>query len=630
MGAKANDDAAAAKPAPNSPHHPRETLGMIRLDQIAAGINYRKTFRDSSIAELAASIRQHGVLQPPIVRPLGGDVAFVGGKWIGVTGWQLIAGERRVRACRAAGLTEVLCKVRPLSDADLFEIRAIQLGENDSEPVPPSEEAAAYREMVAGGRSLDAIADATGKPRAFVRSVLAAARCPAWLLACVDRGVVTRTAAEVVGRVPGEASRERAAGCVLLGLRNPAQLDRGAWNDAEDWREACESIAGGGPPAEPLTSREARELIREHFTVQLKGAPFSLKVVDLVPEAGSCEACPRRAGNDDEARAEGTRPDVCLDPDCYRRKVEAYRAAEIAKAEAKGVAFSGLDDVGHPAPRGWAHPHLPPWHSDLTADFPVGAKRRDEPLKDLLGKADCPRWLAFGRDEKPLQLVKVAEARGALRDAGVIAKEKRPEAEPKPVAPAPAGKAPAGPSESAVSERAAEIAGRILAEFGAENFDDLDVIEEHTGRHPNTSAVWEAFRFVARHLIRDHIAFGHERGAVVERSLGMEPKSTLGRSGVADAEKKMAALGHRETLALCVRLAAECEFQAAPAGPFGTELLAWAELDWGQLRDQARRELAGGETAAEKVARAEAGQEAVPKLDLPEPTAKPKKKAKAS
>ena len=74
----------------------------------------RKDFDESALAELAHSISQHGVLQPLLVRPL------IGG------GYQIVAGERRYRACRMAGVTEVPVVIRELSDSETMELALIE------------------------------------------------------------------------------------------------------------------------------------------------------------------------------------------------------------------------------------------------------------------------------------------------------------------------------------------------------------------------------------------------------------------------------------------------------------------------------------------------------------------------
>lgn len=171
------------------------------------------------------------------------------------------------------------------------------------------------------------------------------------------------------------------------------------------------------------------------------------------------------------------------------------------------------------------------------------------------------------------------------------------------------GEAKKPPGKEDIDRHATAAAARVLFGFGEMNFDDLDRIRAVTGEDPNTSAVWEAFRFIARWLILDHTRFGPDRGRWVEDALGLDRNECLTSRGVKAAEARLAGLTHRQCLALCLRLTAACEVFEAPRGPFAQELLAWAELDWEQLRDQAERELTGGEPAEEKVAKAEREQE---------------------
>src|SRR5687768_3435098 len=87
-----------------------ETLVELPLDQIEANPNQpRKLFSDNALTELAASIRASGVIQPIIVRRHG-------------TGYQLIAGERRWRAARRAGLERVPALIRDATDAQSLEL----------------------------------------------------------------------------------------------------------------------------------------------------------------------------------------------------------------------------------------------------------------------------------------------------------------------------------------------------------------------------------------------------------------------------------------------------------------------------------------------------------------------------
>ncbi|MFN2484523.1 MAG: ParB/RepB/Spo0J family partition protein [Candidatus Limnocylindria bacterium] len=118
----------------------------------------RRRFDDESLSELTDSIRSHGVLQPILVRPVA-------------DAYQLIAGERRLRAARNAGLTKIPAVVRDTSGPDQLEIALIEnLQRADLNPV---EEAEAYRELVDGfGLSQDEVARRVGKSRVAVTNAL--------------------------------------------------------------------------------------------------------------------------------------------------------------------------------------------------------------------------------------------------------------------------------------------------------------------------------------------------------------------------------------------------------------------------------------------------------------------------
>ncbi|MBQ5317760.1 MAG: ParB/RepB/Spo0J family partition protein [Oscillospiraceae bacterium] len=93
----------------------------------------RQTFDDAAIAELADSIRQHGLIQPIVVRSMG-------------TNYQIVAGERRWRACRMLGMSEVPVIIKELDDAQTAQIALIE--NIQREDLNPVEEAMAYRALM--------------------------------------------------------------------------------------------------------------------------------------------------------------------------------------------------------------------------------------------------------------------------------------------------------------------------------------------------------------------------------------------------------------------------------------------------------------------------------------------------
>ncbi len=119
----------------------------------------RRSFDDEELAELAESISTHGVLQPILVRP-----QIFGG-------YQIVAGERRYRASRLAGLTEIPAIIRELSDSETMQIALIEnLQRSDLSPL---EEAAGYRALIDDfGFSQEDVARTVGKSRPAIANML--------------------------------------------------------------------------------------------------------------------------------------------------------------------------------------------------------------------------------------------------------------------------------------------------------------------------------------------------------------------------------------------------------------------------------------------------------------------------
>ncbi len=138
----------------------------------------RKKFDDESLGELADSIAKHGVLQPLLVRPLTNG------------GYQLIAGERRWRASRMAGLTQVPVIIKNLSDE---EASVISLIENlQREDLDPVEEAKGYHRLITEyGLTQEEAAAQVGKSRPAVTNSLRLLKLPDEVLALVSSGALS-------------------------------------------------------------------------------------------------------------------------------------------------------------------------------------------------------------------------------------------------------------------------------------------------------------------------------------------------------------------------------------------------------------------------------------------------------
>lgn len=601
------------KPAPVRAPAPgdREIRGTAKPSELRpCPTNPRQSIPEASVQELAASFAQVGVLQPLVVRPVPLTAELVDGEWTGLKHFEIVAGHRRWAAAKLARLPQVPVVVRWLSDEDAL---LVQLVENDQrEDVKPSEQAAAYSRLAAAGKTAEEIAAATGKPVGFVRGLLRLAKLPAWALAAVDAGRLPRATAELVARVPGEESRKKAAACVLGGYDNPRTLNGEMTCNDESIEEAVADREG----VSPLSYRETRDLIRTHFTRELKGAPFSRTALDLLDGVGSCDACPSRAGNDPEAVADDVRADTCLDPDCYRRKAEAQRQRHLDAAAAKGIVpvpdeFAwGINFTDAPKPpKGWC---ILEWRADATelkADF---TSATPEPLKKLLGKDGPQRYIAFHRDQ-PVFLVKTAEARKALIATGFIAKpEPRKREKPTPApsserpeigaATPPAPKEPVEPREWEIGDRANLIAAVKVRDCAEANFENLDKLAENGG--PDTDAAYEALRFVGRVLIRDWLEVGDTRLDLLKAYVPDLPDSYSSAQMKAAAERVYKAIEDatpRRMLGFLLHLTAGVRI--AESADERAELLGHYDVDWDQCKAAAeaalKRELNGESEACD-------------------------------
>ena len=138
----------------------------------------RKTFDEGTLMELADSIRQHGVLQPLLVRPLPSG------------GYQLVAGERRWRACRMVGLKEVPVVVKELSDTETMEIAIIEnLQREDLNPIEEAEGLQALIDKC--GFTQEEIATSVGKSRPAIANSLRLLRLPPEVLEMTKNGDIS-------------------------------------------------------------------------------------------------------------------------------------------------------------------------------------------------------------------------------------------------------------------------------------------------------------------------------------------------------------------------------------------------------------------------------------------------------
>jgi ParB family chromosome partitioning protein len=189
--------------SPDTKRH--AVIQTIALDQIEPNPEQpRLSFDQTSLDELAASVREHGVLQPILVRPLGGQR------------YQLIAGERRWRASRAAGLPTIPAMVEEIDDDTALEIAIIE--NLQREDLSPLDEAAMYDRMIRDhGYSIRKLAEKLGKDKGYLENRLRLADAPQEIRELVSLRKDTLSHAYELLKVTDERKRRKLAGQVARG-----------------------------------------------------------------------------------------------------------------------------------------------------------------------------------------------------------------------------------------------------------------------------------------------------------------------------------------------------------------------------------------------------------------------------
>jgi ParB family chromosome partitioning protein len=257
--------------------------------------NPRRRFNEDTLKELAASFRSQGILQPLVVRALPEDQ------------YEVIAGARRLRAAQIAGLENVPVRVVTLSDAAAIEAQVVE--NLQREDIHPLEEALGFRSL------LD-----LHDPQYTVGSIAAkAGKSEAYVLGRIKLAELTPPLAEAF------LADRITIGHALLIAKLPAGQQPEAFNAA--FRQMWTSQ---GNTQVLIPVRELAAWIESNILLELAVAPFPKGDENLLPEAGSCAACPKRTGFNALLFSD-VRKDSCTDPQCFRSKIDAHIAKTIER-----------------------------------------------------------------------------------------------------------------------------------------------------------------------------------------------------------------------------------------------------------------------------------------------------------
>jgi len=232
---------------------------QVPLDRVSpCAFQPRKDFPPEALQELADSIREQGILQPLIVRERGGA-------------WEIIAGERRWRAARLAGLQRVPVIIRQAGDREVIELALVENLQREN--LNPIEEARGYAQLMEQfGLTQEEAATKVGRSRSVVANALRLLRLAAPVQAALREGRLSVGHAKVILGLPGEAQQQAAVERILAGGLNVRQTEVLVAAAQSPVRETRESAAAGFPaPRDPhVTGLEARRRERLGTKVRLR------------------------------------------------------------------------------------------------------------------------------------------------------------------------------------------------------------------------------------------------------------------------------------------------------------------------------------------------------------------------
>lgn len=262
-----------------------EHLKEVALVKIITGkTNPRSDFNEQSIQELAESIKENGLLQPLLVRPID-------------EGYELVCGERRLRACKMIDLKSVPVQIKDLNDQETLEAQIIENLER--EDVHPLREAETFKLMIAkGDYGIEDIATKIAKSEKFILQRLSLNNLNSEWKKLFFKNDINLSKALIIARLDKKYQKEVA-------------------QNASDW-------SGGIKSAQQLQS-----YIDSNITTLISKAIFNPLDEKLVKKAGACINCPKRSGANCSLFPEVKEEDRCFDKVCFNNKTEKHIQNEI-------------------------------------------------------------------------------------------------------------------------------------------------------------------------------------------------------------------------------------------------------------------------------------------------------------
>ncbi len=227
----------------------KDNITTVRVTDIEPNKNQpRKKFDEKEISKLAESINEHGLIQPIIVRPIADER------------YQIVAGERRWKACKMAGINEIPIIIRDLTDIETAEIALIENLQRAE--LNPIEEAAAYKQLMEEyGVTQDALSKMVGRSRSFIANSVRLLSLPEEVRDMLENNEITVGHAKALAAIEDEeymleTARKAAKG--LLTVRNIENLSSELQKENKDI-----------PSSEKEKSGEKKKLLKLYTEIEL-------------------------------------------------------------------------------------------------------------------------------------------------------------------------------------------------------------------------------------------------------------------------------------------------------------------------------------------------------------------------
>jgi len=333
---------------------PLAVLNVIPIDQLqATGGNPRRNWDKAALEELAASIREHGIQSPLLVRP---NLETVGGKQV----YQIIAGHRRCVAGTMAGLKALPCIVRDLSDDEAAEIAIIDNLQRVD--IPPMDEAVAFSELLDRLLSIQAVAAKVGKEIAYVAKSLKLRSLTEPSRMALAEKLITIDHARLLCRLAELEQNEALKWCLDRNAGVKASVEdvvaervakrKTREDDDDDDPEDAAGRTSHNWTWEAQTVQRLKEHIESESGTPLDRAPWPMDEDWLIPDAGACMDCEKNTKANAPLFGDlDTGVAVCTDGGCFKAKTQGFVQIELKKASAENAPALSLS---------WKYTSTPP------------------------------------------------------------------------------------------------------------------------------------------------------------------------------------------------------------------------------------------------------------------------------